>query len=246
VPRRVAYALDGAILALGAPLGLGIVRSLASRAPFPSWLWRDFGNEAWTYGYVALSTMVAFSAFGFALGRQADRLSELSETDPLTGLRNRRRFQRRLEKEFERAKRYGIPLSLLLIDVDGLKDVNDRYGHRAGDAALRKAAEAIRETARNTDIGARWGGDEFALLAPSTERDDAVRLAERVRNITALGLPQGGLPATTVSVGLATFDPERPLAAAEDLVRAADVALYLAKTSGRNRVTAGGTPVPGR
>ncbi len=246
MPRRVAYALSGAILALGAPLGLGVVRSLAFRAPLPGWLPRDFGDEAWTYLYVALSTIVAFSAFGFALGRQADRLSELSETDPLTGLRNRRRFQERLEEEFERAKRYGIPLSLLLIDVDGLKGVNDRYGHRAGDAALHKAAGAIRESARMTDIGARWGGDEFVLLAPSTGRDDAVRLAERVRSITALGLPQGGVPPTTVSVGLATFDPERPAAAPEDLLRAADVALYRAKTSGRNRVAAGTPGVPGR
>ncbi|HEY6549130.1 MAG TPA: GGDEF domain-containing protein, partial [Vicinamibacteria bacterium] len=128
------------------------------------------------------------------------------------------------------------PLSVLLLDVDGLKLLNDRHGHRRGDEALERVAEAIRTGSRATDVAARWGGDEFAILAPNTGRLEALTLAERVRALTAEGNPPS--EAVTVSAGVATFDFSRRPATPDELIRTADAALYEAKRSGRNRVVA--------
>jgi diguanylate cyclase (GGDEF)-like protein len=185
--------------------------------------------------YVALSTTVAFVTFGYVLGRRADQLYDLSITDPLTGLRNRRVVQERLEEEVGRAQRYGTALSVLLIDIDGLKELNDRHGHRAGDVALRKVATAIRNGSRATDRAARWGGDEFMLLAPNTGLTEARQLAERIRGLVAEGTSAPGEP-ITVSVGVATHDSARDAGTTEALVRRADRALYEAKRLGRNLV----------
>jgi diguanylate cyclase (GGDEF)-like protein len=187
-----------------------------------------------TYGYVCLSTLVAFALFGFVVGRQADRLVELSTTDALTGLYNRRALIERLRHELARAARYEEPLSLALLDVDGLKALNDRAGHRAGDAALVVVASAVRDGSRASDFAARWGGDEFALIAPNTAGDAAASLGERVRTLVAAGGAAAG--GVTVSIGIATLPPATQPADPEALVRAADVALYEAKRGGRNRV----------
>jgi diguanylate cyclase (GGDEF)-like protein len=186
----------------------------------------------WTFAYVALSTLLAFSLFGYLLGRQADRLYELSHSDALTGLRNRRAFEERMADEIVRSARYGSPLSVLLLDVDGLKEHNDRRGHRAGDAALVRVADAIRSGSRKADVAARWGGDEFVILAPSTGGDEALQLAERVRASAAD--PENGI---SISGGLATWS-EVGRGDGESLLRAADAALYEAKRRGRNRVVA--------
>jgi diguanylate cyclase (GGDEF)-like protein len=193
-----------------------------------------------TYLYVFLSTLVAFSAFGFLLGRQADRFIDLSTTDPLTGLRNRRVLYERLEGEIARAHRYAQPLSLLIIDVDRLKEINDQDGHRAGDAALRRVAAARRRGARSADLGARWGGDEFALLAPNTTAAAASGLAERVRLLVMEGTGAAPSGRVTISVGVATVEPSGPLPTPELLVLHADEALYAAKRAGRNRVVGTG------
>jgi diguanylate cyclase (GGDEF)-like protein len=231
-PHRWTYAVLGAALSLGAPLGLCLLRALQSPLPFLSCLRADPS----TYLYVFLSTFIVFSAFGFALGRQADRFADLSSTDPLTGLRNRRALYERLEGEIARAARYGQPLSLLLIDVDGLKEINDRDGHRAGDAALRDVAAAVRDGSRAADLGARWGGDEFALLAPSTSVEAASGLAERVRLLVVENARSGGRSRATVSVGVAIFDLSGPPPTPEALVLQADEALYEAKRAGRPRI----------
>jgi diguanylate cyclase (GGDEF)-like protein len=199
------------LLALGAPTGLSVVRTFA-------------GDRA-TYVYVTLSTAIVFAAFGYVLGMQADRLLALSRIDPLTGLLNRRAFEGRARGEVARAARHGHPLSVLLVDVDGLKQVNDRAGHGAGDAALRRVAGAIREGIREFDAAGRWGGDEFVILAPHAGRDAAVALAERVRALAAV--------TETVSTGIATLEAGETM---EALIGRADVALYEAKRSGRNRV----------
>jgi diguanylate cyclase (GGDEF)-like protein len=184
-----------------------------------------------------MSTAVAFTLFGYILGRQADWLAELSETDPLTGLSNARGFFDRLGAELARSRRYREPLALLSVDLDGLKSINDRYGHRAGDVAIRSVAEVIRSELRESDLGARWGGDEFAVLAPSTSRVAALALAERIRGL----IPQRSTRwPLSVSVGVATVDPNTD---GEDidsatLMRAADAAMYEAKRSGRDRVVA--------
>jgi len=194
-------------------------------------VWRELERDLSTYVYVTVSTLVVFGLFGYVLGRQADALAELSRRDPLTRLGNPRAFEERMEQETARAARYGEPLSLLLLDVDGLKAINDDHGHRAGDLALQAVARALHSGARETDLVARVGGDEFVLLAPSTPGPAATALAERIRSLVA-GERIDGL---TVSLGVATVENRR-LADSRALRDAADGALYEAKRQGRNRV----------
>jgi diguanylate cyclase (GGDEF)-like protein len=229
--RRVSYALVGAALAAGAPLGLLALRLAGGGQGDLDAVRRELQADRATYVYITVSTALVFASFGSVLGRQADALVALTRTDPLTGLGNPLAFEDRLEQETLRAARYGEPLSLLLVDVDGLKSINDRHGHGAGNRALQVVARALRTGARTTDLPARVGGDEFALLTPSTSRTSAAALGERVRGLVA----GEGSPGLTVSVGVATLEGAR----ASDrhlLWEAADGALYEAKRRGRNRV----------
>ena len=180
---------------------------------------------------------LVFALFGYILGRQADELAELSETDALTSLLNARGFASRLRSEIKRAKRYGEPLSLLFLDLDGLKDINDRYGHRAGSEALREVAGVIRAELRESDTGARWGGDEFTIIAPNTTKAAAMLFAERIRASIAHHVSEWPM---TASIGIATVDwREGTLASdAQTLLRDADAAMYEAKRRGKNAVAA--------
>jgi len=232
IARRYRHAALGSLLALGAPLGLVILRAAGAQGLSSAWLVQEVAGQAGTYLYVTLSTALVFSTFGYVLGRQSDRLQEMARTDPLTSLLNRRAFHERFEEEFARAVRYRLSLSLLLLDLDALKSLNDREGHRQGDAALRGTARALRVGSRITDITARWGGDEFVVLAPNTARDEAVRLADRIRGAVAAE----DLAGLTVSIGVTTLDPGCPLPGPEALMSEADGALYVAKKLGRNRV----------
>jgi diguanylate cyclase len=233
------YATLGAILAQGAPLGLALLRMSIGGERSAAGFREAIEQDPAAFLYVTLSTMVVFFAFGYVLGRQADALVDLSRTDPLTGLRNQRAFDERLGEEVARAARYGGPLSLLVADVDSLKALNDRGGHHAGNLALRAVAAAMRTDARQTDLAARIGGDEFALIAPKTDATEAAALGDRIRGLVehhdAIGV--------TISVGVATLGPELPDAQA--LLRAADAALYEAKHRGRNRVVAAASPAKG-
>ena len=235
--RRFAYAWAGGLLAAGAPIGLlgaRFARRRAGSRPLGGAL-REAVADPPDYMYVASSTAVAFALFGYILGRQADRLAELSRTDPLTGLSNARGLFDRMDAELARSRRYRQPLALLLVDLDGLKGINDRYGHRAGDEAIRSLADVIRSELRDSDVGARWGGDEFAVLAPSTSKEAAVALAERIRALVPDKSPHSPVSG---SVGVATIDPTTggEVVDSATLMRAADAALYEAKRSGRNRV----------
>jgi diguanylate cyclase (GGDEF)-like protein len=162
----------------------------------------------------------------------------LSITDGLTGLYNARYFYDRLEIEISRARRYGHPLSLFMLDIDFFKKYNDSYGHLSGDDALRRLALLIREESRDTDTVARYGGEEFSIILPETGSEQAQALAERIRNAVETTPmcpdPDAGETCLTVSIGIATL-PEG-LSVAEELVRLADKALYRAKESGRNMV----------
>jgi diguanylate cyclase (GGDEF)-like protein len=158
-------------------------------------------------------------------------------TDELTGLFNRRRFQEAMSTEVERSKRFGQPLGLVLLDLDDFKTVNDTYGHQQGDLVLREVARVLRETSREIDEPARYGGEELAVVLPGTDLEGAYNLAERVRlGIEELTLPvldgEGALR-VTASFGVATL----PGSAEDlrDLVAAADDALYRAKRAGKNR-----------
>jgi diguanylate cyclase (GGDEF)-like protein len=231
LPRRFLYALIAVGLSAGAPVGLLVVRLAGAETIDSSALRRELEADPPTYAYVLLSTLVVFASFGYVLGRQADALVDLSRTDPLTGLGNTLAFEERLEQEAARSVRYGQPLALLLADVDGLKAINDRHGHRAGDLALQAVARCLRDGARQTDLAVRIGGDEFALLAPSTSRSAAVALGERIRSLVV----GQGIEGLTVSLGVATLEPGRPLAG-DYLREMADTALYEAKRRGRDQV----------
>ena len=175
-------------------------------------------------------------ALGVENARLFAALSQMASTDELTQLANRRRFTETLRLEVARSRRLGTPLSLVLGDLDHLKRVNDSYGHPAGDAAIRHAAEAFRRGRRETDLAARLGGEEFALLLPGTDLAGAVRAAERIRGeLSGSSLEVVGQ--VTVSMGVATLPDDA--GNEEELVRVADERLYAAKAAGRNRVAAG-------
>ena len=223
----------GTALSAGAPLGLLAVRLAGAGGPYLDAALRELQSDRSTYVYVTVSTALVFASFGYTLGRQADALVALSRTEPLTGLGNLLAFEDRLELENSRAARYHEPLSLLLLDVDWLKTINDRHGHRAGNRALQAVARALRSGARATDLPSRVGGDEFALLAPRTPAAAAAALGERIRTLVA----DEGVYGLTVSVGVATVDGAR----GSDSTRLwdrADAGLYEAKRQGRNRVMA--------
>jgi diguanylate cyclase (GGDEF)-like protein len=172
------------------------------------------------------------------LARLNSELSVLSQTDALTGLANRRAFDLRLAEEVSRAVRHGMPLALLLVDVDHFKRYNDRYGHPAGDECLRRVAAVLREHGRRpTDLVARIGGEEFALLMPHEDVAGAFALAQScVRAVDGAGIPHDASPLTgfvTISVGVAALRDGVSSAAA--LLGAADAALYAAKERGRHR-----------
>jgi diguanylate cyclase (GGDEF)-like protein len=158
--------------------------------------------------------------------RDADRFEQLARRDPLTGLANRLSFDERLALELERSSRYGRPLSLCLIDLDRFKDFNDRHGHPAGDALLRRATEAWSATLRPDALLTRFGGEEFALILPDAALDDAARIAERLREATP--------PEITCSAGVACWNGSED---GEALVGRADTALYASKKGGRARLT---------
>lgn len=220
------------MLALGAPAGLLAVRWL--QGPPAGGLMGAIAADQPAFAYVTVSTLVVFAAFGLVLGRQADELLRRLSTDALTGLLNRRAFLERLDQEHERGERYPQPLSVLMLDVDGLKSINDRGGHAAGDAALRAIGDAIHLGLRATDIGCRFGGDEFAVMAPEADAGAARVLAERIRSLAGgMSLP-GGLR-VTVSAGVSCAAAREGWTPTEILERA-DRALYEAKRTGRNRV----------
>jgi diguanylate cyclase (GGDEF)-like protein len=168
------------------------------------------------------------------------QLLMLSGEDALTGVANRRRFDQALLQESARLARVGMPLALLMIDVDHFKTYNDRYGHPAGDECLRQVARLLKRHAKRPgDLVARYGGEEFAILLANTDHAGARALAEEVRSaLIALALPHQGNPAgiVTVSIGLhVVAAPDEPVAATR-LVELADQALYAAKAAGRNTV----------
>jgi diguanylate cyclase (GGDEF)-like protein len=171
------------------------------------------------------------------------RLVRSGVTDFLTGWHNRRYFHNRLREELARAERTGKALACLMIDVDHFKEINDRCGHLAGDEALKEVARRAEGEIRAGDTGARFGGDEFAILLAGAEASSAVKLAERIHHAvgtTPIRVHGGAHVTVTLSIGLATAKPQPRShdykALAERLIAEADAALYRAKSAGRNRV----------
>ncbi|HZV75631.1 MAG TPA: diguanylate cyclase [Conexibacter sp.] len=185
---------------------------------------------------VGMATLAIAASIVHVMRRHVEllitRLSDAARTDPLTQLPNRRGFRELLDLELERARRSGVPMSLLVGDVDHFKDVNDRCGHHVGDAALQRVAALLREGMRQIDVPARIGGEEFAVILPGADAHGAFAAAERLRCALRDAFADATVP-ITISFGIASHPANAETAAS--LVRAADEALYCAKESGRNR-----------
>ena len=166
------------------------------------------------------------------------QLEALSITDPLTGLANRRRLMARLEEEVARARRYKTPLSVVMLDIDHFKQVNDTHGHAMGDEVLRNIGAMLKASVRTTDLAARYGGEEFALVLSHTDSAAALQVAEGLRQKFAeLEHHLDGVTITkTVSMGIASRDGQGEIPNVEDLLKPADEPLYRPKQGGRNRV----------
>ncbi len=183
------------------------------------------------------------SALSEDLHRELDRsaalqeeLERLATIDYLTGTFNRRQFESLLKEEWSRSFRYGSRFALFLIDIDHFKQVNDVYGHQAGDEVLRAVAEQLRESLREDDRVARYGGEEFAVIALGATTTNARELGERLRHrIQTAALP-GGVTGVTITIGIAASDSPKPAQTHLELIAQADAALYRGKRNGRNRV----------
>ena len=173
--------------------------------------------------------------FANELQKANDLLTTLAAEDGLTGLKNRRIFQERLDQEVQRSLRYGAPLSLMLLDVDKFKQYNDAFGHPAGDQVLREVAKILQFSARQTDLVARYGGEEFAVIMINTDEANSTVLAERVRQ--SVESASWDLRQVTASIGVATLG--MAITDPATLIGTADKALYFAKQHGRNQVACG-------
>jgi diguanylate cyclase (GGDEF)-like protein len=229
----------GAAIAVGTALARSIMTPLRA---LKSGVDR-FGAGDLSYR-MSLTGLDEFGQLGRTFNAMADKLEqslatlrEQSTHDDLTGLFNYREFNRQLTEEVERSRRYTRPFSLLMLDIDHFKVVNDTYGHMAGDEALQALATLIRREIRPVDLVARYGGEEFVMLLPETTGPGALELGERLRAFIAghaVPLSTGHTIFLTVSIGLATYPDDAD--SLPRLVNLADQALYAAKSAGRNRV----------
>jgi len=177
------------------------------------------------------------SALTDSFNEMAIQLKKMVYHDPLTGAYNRQMFQQRIAREFAHSRRHNLPLALLMIDVDHFKKINDTFGHLVGDHVLKEISDLLRTTVRTDDYVARFGGEEFVVIAPSTTPQTAVVLAERVRATIAghpFAIDEIQSRQLTVSIGISNLNSD--IHTVDDLIRFADNALYAAKDSGRNRV----------
>jgi diguanylate cyclase (GGDEF)-like protein len=236
----VPLAVIGAVFALRAGIALVFPQAIghsvhADNAP----------NVGTTMAFLVGGLMMHLALLALVFSRLALRLRHQSEHDELTGLLNRRAIQQRLAGEAERLQRYGHGYSLLSIDIDHFKRINDRHGHPAGDAVLRELATVLRRTGRGVDHVARAGGEEFWMLMPNTGREGALLFAERLRRAVAelrVPTPQGAI-ALTASIGVGVVVP--PGESHDTLMQRVDAALYAAKQGGRDRVELAAASPPG-
>jgi diguanylate cyclase (GGDEF)-like protein len=197
-----------------------------------------------------LANLARISAVCLENAVNRERLRLVGLTDSLTGLYNRRHLQHRLAQEMTRAQRYDQTLACLFIDADHFKQINDRYGHPAGDQVLISLAQRLRRRLRTSDIATRYGGEEFAVLLPQTDAESACHLAEQIRQEVAseaIRVEGDCAVQVTVSIGVAAFDGAAEAdadPAGERLLAAADQAVYRAKFAGRNRVWVAGRDEP--
>jgi diguanylate cyclase (GGDEF)-like protein len=227
---------------LGSAGALFVGGAVVMSVPTLQQWWQGVNPEVSTFAMLILHLLLSITS-AFMLGymvvmRLVRKLEHLSHHDSLTGLLNRRAIEYLLDREYQRLQRFGETFSLLIVDIDHFKRINDRLGHAAGDAVLCAIAQRLQEQAREVDRVARFGGEEFCVLLPHTLHEGAVLAAERLReaiNQVSINWEDESI-SVTISTGLATAeDPREPL---ESLMRRADEALYQAKAEGRNRVVA--------
>jgi len=179
-----------------------------------------------------LERSAAYGALALRNASLMESVQRLAATDGLTEIANRRSFELALERELARATRAAEYVSLVMVDIDNFKELNDTYGHQAGDEVLRRAGAALARECREFDTAARYGGEEFAVILPGCDPDRAHEIAERLRQAVSTTAPRTPV---TASAGVATFPAHA--GDAETLVRAADDALYRSKRAGRNRTS---------
>jgi diguanylate cyclase (GGDEF)-like protein len=227
-----ALALQGTRMAI-ASLGIPPNGVTAGGEPLLPHL-REIG---WFLALLLAVVIVTISMLAAALARIGERERHVARRDQLTGAFNRRAFYDLYQKEADRSRRLGRGISLIQVDVDHFKRVNDRFGHEAGDEVLRQLVRRTQTVMREHDLLFRWGGEEFLVLLPHTGPDDAAQLAERIRTVVA-DEPFGrydGTPPIPLTVSLGAVGASAP-PDPDELIGLADVACYLAKEQGRNRV----------
>jgi diguanylate cyclase (GGDEF)-like protein len=222
-----------------------------------AFLWDNFTQQYWYYEFMGMivNIIVSVVVISILLGhivyhlnrsnyfqarelrRQQQHIQTLADHDQLTGLYTRREFENRYHEEFERTLRYGTSLSVMMIDLDHFKEINDTYGHPVGDEVLETMGDLIRDKTRTSDVSGRYGGEEFCLVLPETPEDGAKTTAERLRQALSeetFQAEDGETFQVTCSIGIAVYDSsdDDP----EELLEEADQALYEAKETGRNQV----------
>jgi two-component system cell cycle response regulator len=199
----------------------------------------DLGADDYITKPFSFSELLARVRVGSRVVNYQQNLEYQTQIDPLTSLFNRRAFERKIEEEFERAKRYNHPVSVLLLDIDNFKNINDTYGHHGGDTALVKISEILKERTRRSDFPARYGGEEFVLILPETEQESALQVAGKIHEeIRSQTFGTGTRPfALTVSIGLSSTSTKH-YSDWRQMLDDADQAMYAAKNSGKDRVQA--------
>ena len=232
--KQILRVLQAAVLAAGAPVGWFMIQAIFIGQPM-----NHLSSNLWLYTYMWLGTSISYIGFAAYVGSQEEKYRALSIHDSLTNLYNRRFFNAQIKRQVAIARRNHIPLSLVVLDIDLFKQINDKYGHQIGDEVIRSLAKWIQVHVRETDIAARVGGEEFAILLQPSLADDAFDLAERLRKHVASQKLKFGANSISVSVsiGVATLADEHDFNE-DKLFASADEALYLAKELGRNKTIA--------
>lgn len=226
-------AIQGVALAWGAPVGWLGIQFLNGVNPL-----QDLLTHPGIYIYMLVGTSVVFALFGYYSGTHEAIFESRSEHDGLTGLYNARYFWKRLREDLAAAQRMGFPLSVMSIDLDHFKRVNDSYGHATGDRVLKAIAQALEDNKRESDVVARVGGEEFGVILPFTGREDALEAAGRLhRAIASLSVDASPHPPIfmTASIGIASCLSRQSIRP-EALFEQADRSMYAAKQAGRNRI----------
>jgi len=227
--RRFQWALIGASLSFLGPLGEWMFLQVFSSATTDSLLL--------TYFYTELVTLISFGLFGYLLGLHTEKIEFLALRDKLTGLYNRHYLIEHLEHLLAQHRRHKTRSSVMMIDLDNFKNVNDYYGHIIGDMALKAVAECVQRICRDSDILSRYGGEEFIVVCHDTDINEGSQLAERIRkSVECLTIESLGFPGPqTISIGVYELSPDDELTV-DQLISRIDKALYRAKDVGRNKV----------